>query len=97
MELARSLITDEDIVSGTDNASVEKWATVLNQYMTKFAIIFDVHNPIKIFYFRIKVILEDITIRIESHSELCTGLEIHIDRFVLNTYISLSTIIACLF
>lgn len=63
MDLARSVIADEQIASGVENAGVEQFASLIDQVIS-----------------RIKVIFEDVIIRVEAYSDVCTGLEIQIDQ-----------------
>lgn len=68
MDLARSMIADEQMVA--DGAE--------SAGVEQFASLID--QVIS----RIKVIFENLTIRVEAYSEMCTGLEIQIDRCVLH-------------
>ena len=63
MDLARSVIADEQIADGAESAGIEQFASLIDQVIS-----------------RIKVIFENLTIRVEAYSEMCTGLEIQIDR-----------------
>ncbi len=64
MDLARSVIADEQIADGAENAGVEQFASLIDQVIS-----------------RIKVIFENLTIRVEAYSDICTGIEIQIDRY----------------
>ncbi|KAI1732177.1 autophagy-related protein 2 like protein B [Ditylenchus destructor] len=63
MDLARSVIADEQIADGADNAGVEQFASLIDQVIS-----------------RIKIIFVNTTIRLEAYSDLCTGLEVQIDK-----------------
>uniref|UniRef100_A0A914GZH6 Autophagy-related protein 2 n=1 Tax=Globodera rostochiensis TaxID=31243 RepID=A0A914GZH6_GLORO len=63
MELAKSVIVDEQLANGANNMGIEQCASLIDQIIA-----------------RIKVQFENVTIRLEAYSELCTGVEIQIDR-----------------
>lgn len=65
MDLAKSVIVDEQLANGTDNTGIEQCASLIDQIIA-----------------RIKVVFENVTLRVESYSELCTGIEIQIDRWI---------------
>jgi hypothetical protein len=66
MDLAKSVIVDEQLSKETDSGGIEQFASIIDQIIS-----------------RIKVIFENITVRVESLFEvsgLCTGIEAQIDK-----------------
>ena len=68
MDLAKSVIIEEQLAAEADSGGVEQLTSLIDQFIS-----------------RIKVIFEEITLRIElspDESGLCFGIEIQIDRFI---------------
>lgn len=66
MDLAKSVIVDEQLANAADTGGIEQFASIIDQIIS-----------------RIKVVFENIIVRIESYSpnsELCTGIEMQIDQ-----------------